>query len=83
MNQCYDCKNNKQIVNNDSYMKLSFKDALWYYERGKTIECRILNNNGEIIDWEKYNICEGLNIALEFNEILNGQWYLVGKNIIM
>ncbi len=77
MNQCCKCKNNKQIVNNNNCIEITFYQAMQLYKLGKTIECRILNQSGEIIEWEKYNKCEGLNIALEFKEILYGQWFVV------
>lgn len=65
-----------QLVDNSKLKEVSFNEAMTYYKRGKTIECRILNEQGAIIDWEKYHLCEGLEICLEFNEILYGKWYV-------
>jgi len=79
MSQYRGYKNNRQIVNNDSYTKVTFNEAMQFYKLGKTIECRVLNKSGEIIEWEKYNKCEGLNIVLEFREILYGQWFVVSE----
>jgi hypothetical protein len=70
-------KDNYQVINNNNYTKINFYQAIELYKQGRTVECRILNSDGEIIEWEKYNQCEGLNIALEFNEILNGHWFLI------
>lgn len=69
-------KNKYQTFNNRDYMQVDFKEAIYQYKIGKTIECRILDENDCIVDWEKYNKCQGLEIAVEFNEILNGQWFV-------
>ncbi len=65
-----------QIVDSSKLKEFSFHDAMLYYRSGKTVECRILNNQGVIIEWEKYHISQGMEISLEFNEILNGKWYV-------
>jgi hypothetical protein len=79
MSQYCGYKNNRQIVNNNNCTEITFYQAMQFYKLGKTIECRILNKSGEIIEWEKYNKCEGLDIALEFREILYGQWFVVSE----
>lgn len=65
-----------QMVDNSKLKEVSFDEAMKHYKMGVTIECRILNDQGVIIDWEKYHLCEGLEICLEFGEILYGKWYV-------
>lgn len=65
-----------QVVDNSKLKEITFHEAVLRFLQGKTIECRILNDQGAIVDWEKYHICEGLDIAVEFNEIVNGKWYV-------
>lgn len=70
---------NIQLVSNVGRIEVSFMEALSRYKRGEVIECRIVNDHGIIIDWEKYHMSEGLEIALEFDEIINGKWYIESK----
>lgn len=64
-----------QIVDNSKLREVTFAEALHQYSQGQTIECRIIED-GVILDWEKYHITEGLEAALEFNEIFNGRWFV-------
>lgn len=67
---------NCEMVSNEGLKQVYFHEAINQYCLGRTIECRIYDSFGQIIEWEKYNKCQGLEIALEFNEIINGKWFV-------
>lgn len=72
-------KNKYQTFNNRDYLEVDFQEAIYQYNQGRTIECRILDENGCIVEWEKYNKCNGLENCVEFDEIINGQWFVKTK----
>lgn len=56
--------------------RLSFQEAMGLYLKGYTVQCRMLDLWNNVIEVENYNISEGMDIALEFNEIIKGHWFL-------
>lgn len=70
--------NQFRLVDNSNVIEVSFIEAMEAYKSGVLIECRIIDENNVIAEWNKYHLSNGLSIALEFNEIINGKWY-VGK----
>lgn len=56
--------------------RVTFNEALAHYENGGAVQCRLLDENGYVVEVEEYHKNLGLEIALEFNEILHGHWFL-------
>lgn len=57
--------------------RVTFQEALDAYANYKQIQCLILNEEGLVEEVETYYRGEGLEIALDFNEMLNGHWFIL------
>ena len=61
---------------NPKKYRVTFDEALAHYQDGGTIQCLVLDEEGYVAEVEHYHKNSGLEICLEFNEILNGHWFL-------
>jgi hypothetical protein len=68
---------NIDIVCNDNVKEVSMQEAVNYLRMGCTIEIRLYNDKDQIIQWEKYNRCEGDNTCWSLKEIQEGKFFLL------